>query len=352
MRGLLWGVGLALVSALSLAVLAAGNSPTEKKADIAPVKIGLLLDSLKVERWQTDLDVFQKRAKELGAEVLVETAEGNDALQFEQAYKLLNSGIKALVIVAHDTNEAVRIVASARAKDVPVLSYDRLIRNSSIDFFVGADAESIGELQASALVKAAPTGNYVVIGGSPSDITAQLIHKGQMKVLQPLIDKGDIRLFANVWARDWLPIEAYTHTIEALEAYQGKITAIVASDDGTAGGAIQALRDHGLAGKVFVSGQDADLAAIIRILEGTQTMTVYKPVNIQARYAAETAVTLARGESVHSSRFIANGQRDVPAFFVSPVVVTRDNVRETVIKDGFQNLETVEKSLPEDKWPK
>ena len=133
MRGLLWGVGLALVSALSLAVLAAGNSPTENKADNAPVKIGLLLDSLKVERWQTDLDVFQKRAKELGAEVLVETAEGNDALQFEQAYKLLNSGIKALVIVAHDTNEAVRIVASARAKDVPVLSYDRLIRNSSID---------------------------------------------------------------------------------------------------------------------------------------------------------------------------------------------------------------------------
>ena len=98
-----------------------------------------------------------------------------------------------------------------------------------------------------------------------------------MKVLQPLIDKGDIRLFANVWARDWLPIEAYTHTIEALEAYQGKITAIVASDDGTAGGAIQAWRDHGLAGKVFVSGQDADLAAIIRILDGTQTMTVYKP---------------------------------------------------------------------------
>jgi D-xylose transport system substrate-binding protein len=352
MRGLLWAVGLALVSALSLAVLAARSPPTENKADNAPVKIGLLLDSLKVERWQTDLDVFQNRAKELGAEVLVETAEGSDALQFEQAYKLLKSGIKALVIVAHDTNEAVRIVASARAKNVPVVSYDRLIRNSSIDFFVGADAETVGELQASALVKAAPAGNYVLIGGSPTDITARLIRKGQMKVLQPLIDKGDIRLFANVWARDWLPIEAYAHTIEALEAYQGKITAIVASDDGTAGGAIQALRDHGLAGKVFVSGQDADLAAIIRILDGTQTMTVYKPVNIQARYAAETAVTLARGESVRSSSFIANGKRDVPALFVSPVVVTKDNVRETVIKDGFQNLETIEKSLPKDKWPK
>src|ERR1700730_2031549 len=143
-----------------------------------------------------------------------------------------------------------------------------------------------------------------------------------------------------------------TRTIEAIEAYQGKITAIVASDDGTAGGASAALRDHGLAGKVFVPGQDADLAAIIRILDGTQTMTVYKSVSTQARQAAETAVTLARGGTVHSLTFIANGNRDVPAFFISPVVVTKDNVRATVIKDGFQNLETIQKSLPEDKWPK
>jgi D-xylose transport system substrate-binding protein len=351
MRGVPRAVCLALGLSASLALFVGRNYATEK-ANAAPLKIGLLMDSLKVERWQTDLEVFQKRARELGAEVLVETAEGNDALQFEQAYKLLNSGIKTLVIVAHDTNEAVRIVASARAKNVPVLSYDRLIRNSSIDFFVGADAEAVGELQASTLVKAAPTGNYVLIGGSPTDITAQLIRKGQLKVLQPLIDKGDIKLFANVWAKDWLPIEAYTHTIEAIEAYQGNITAIVASDDGTAGGAIQALRDHGLAGKVFVSGQDADLAAIIRILDGTQTMTVYKPVNVQAKQAAETAVTLAKGETVQSSTFIPNGNRNVPAFLVSPVVVTKDNVRETVIKDGFQNLETIEKSLPVDKWPK
>src|SRR5262249_38631023 len=337
---------VALMLAVAVRLCAIGREPDDKKPEDAhaPLKIGFLMDSLKVERWQTDLDVFQKRAKELGAEVLVETAEGNDALQFEQAYKLLNSGIKALVIVAHDTNEAVRIVASARAKNVPVLSYDRLIRNSSIDFFVGADAEAIGELQASTLVKAAPVGSYVLIGGSPTDITAQLIRKGQLKVLQPLIDKGDIKLVAEVWAKDWLPIEAYAHTIEAIEAYQGRITAIVASDDGTAGGAIQALRDHGLAGKVYVSGQDADLAAIIRILDGTQTMTVYKPVNMQARHAAETAVTLARGEPVRSSSFIANGKRVVPAFFVSAVVVTKDNVRETVIKDGFQNLETIEKS--------
>lgn len=341
-----------LLMMLACASCARGREADEKPAETARPKIGFLMDSLRVERWQADLDAFQKRANELGADVLVETADGDDALQYEQAYKLLNAGIKALVIVAHDTNEAVRIVASARARNVPVLSYERLIRNSNIDFFVGTDAEAIGELQAAALVKVAPKGNYMVIGGSPTEITAQLLHKGQMKVLQPLIDKGDIRLFADVWARDWMPIEAYTHTIEVIEAYHGDITAIVAPDDGTAGGAIQALRDHGLAGKVFVSGQNADLAAIIRILDGTQTMTVYKPVVSLARQAAETAVSLAKGDAVRGSTSIANGNRDVPALFVSPVVVTKDNVMETVIKDGFQNLETIQKSLPEDKWPK
>ncbi len=352
MLGVFRRFSFALLALVVLASCMHGPLAKQKGSEAPPLKIGFLMDSLKVERWQSDLEAFRTRANELGAEVLVEAAEGDDALQFEQAYKLLNSGIKALVIVAHDTNQAVRIVASARAKNVPVVSYDRLIRNSNIDFFVGADAEAIGELQASALIQAAPTGNYVLIGGSPTDLTAKLLRAGQMKVLQPLIDRGDIKLFADVWARDWMPIEAYTHTIEVVEAYQGKITAIVASDDGTAGGAIQALQDHGLAGKVLVSGQDADLAAIIRILDGTQTMTVYKPVGTEARQAAEAAVSLAKGEAVHSSTSIANGNRNVPAFFVTPVVVTKDNILQTVIKDGFQNLDTIQKSLPPEKWPK
>jgi D-xylose transport system substrate-binding protein len=324
----------------------------QKKPDGNPPRIGFLIDSLKVERWQTDLDVFQKRAHQLGAEVLAENADGNDALQFEQAYKLLHSGIKALVLVAHDTNEAVRIVAAAKAQDVPVLSYERLIRNSSIDFFIGTDAEAIGELQASALVKLAPRGNYVLIGGSPTDITAHLLRDGQMNVLKPLIDRGDIKIIAQGWANDWKPVEAYTHMIEWIEAGGENITAVLASDDGTAGGAIQALQEHHLAGKVLVSGQDADLAAVIRILDGTQTMTVYKPLGSEATQAAEVAVHLAKGESVRAPGSIPNGNRQVPAILMIPVVVTKDNVMQTVIKDGFQNLDTIQKSLPPEKWPK
>jgi D-xylose transport system substrate-binding protein len=126
----------------------------------------------------------------------------------------------------------------------------------------------------------------------------------------------------------------------------------VASNDGTAGGAVQALEEHHLAGKVLVSGQDADLAAIIRILQGTQAMTVYKPVRLQARVAAEAAVNLASGTAVKNAVSIRNGTKTVPAVYLNPVVVTKENVKQTVIKDGFQNLETIQKNLPIDKWPK
>ena len=328
--------------------LALGQS---NSVEPAPLKIGYLMDSLKVERWQTDLDIFQERAKELGAVVLVETAEGDDELQLQQSQKLIDSGVKVLVLVPHDTEKAARIVSAAKARHVPVLCYERLVRDSDVDLFVGTNAEVIGELQASWLARLAPRGNYVLIGGSSSDINAKVLRDGQMRVLKPFVDRGDIRIVSDAWAKDWDPAEAYAIMSRALDATKGDVAAVVASNDGTAGGAIQALQEHKLAGKVFVSGQDADLAAIIRILDGTQTMTVYKPIGKQARLAAEAAVSLASGTPVKNAVSIANGSRTVPALLLSPTVVTRDNVKQTVIKDGFQNLETIQKSLPKDKWP-
>jgi D-xylose transport system substrate-binding protein len=323
--------------------------PQDKPAKLATLKIGFLMDSLKVERWQTDLDTFQKRAKELGAKVLVETAEGDDELQLQQARKLLDSGVKVLVLVSHDAQKAVRIVKAANEKKVPVLCYERLVRNANIDALVGVDVPAIGFLQASYLYRLAPKGNYVLIAGSPSDINAKILHDAQLRVLQPAVDRGDINIVGDVWAKDWSPAEAYARMAEAIETTRGNIIAVVASNDGTAGGAIQALEEHKLAGKAFVSGQDADLAAIIRILEGTQTMTVYKPLGLQARQAA--AVALAKGEPVNTAASISNGARNVPAILVNPVAVTKTNVMQTVIKDGFQNLETIQKSLPKVNWP-
>lgn len=341
-----------MMAAIVAAPYGFAQSKDQAAAPGGALKIGLLLDTLKIERWQTDLDAFRQRAKELGAEVLVETAEGDDDLQYRQAHKLLRSGVKSLVIVPHNTDEAVRIVAAATAAGVPVVCYERLIRNSSISVFVGTDGEAVGTLQAGVLTGLAPRGNYVLIAGSPTDNNAHVLHDAQLKVLKPFVDRGDIKIIADVWAKDWWPLEAYNHMIQAISATRGQIAAVVASNDGIAGGAIQALDDHKLSGKVLVSGQDADLAAIIRILDGTQTMTVYKPVSQEARLAAEAAVALARGESVATTSAISNGTRKVPALLVAPVAVTKDNVMATVVKDGFQNLETIQKSLPAEKWPK
>lgn len=338
------------IVALPLALFCFATEQTSPSQN-ASLKIGYLMDSLKVERWQTDLDTFQKRAKELGADVLVETAESNDDLQLQQSQKLLDSGVKVLVLVPHDTDKAARIVNAAKARHVPVLSYERLARDCDVDFFVGTNAEVIGELQASTLARLAPKGNYVLIGGSPTDGNAKVLRDGQMRALKESIDRGDIKIVGDGWAKDWDPADAYAIMSKAIDSTKGDVTAVIASNDGTAGGAIQALQEHNLAGKVLVSGQDADLAAIIRILDGTQTMTVYKPIGLQARSAAEVAVSLAIGTPIKNAISIPNGTRTVHAIFVSPVVVTKDNVRQTVIKDGFQNLETIQKSLPKEKWP-
>ena len=345
-RFLLSGSTLGLLASLACAAQHEADPPQD-----APVRIGYLMDSLKVERWQTDLDSFQKRAKELGAEVLVETAEGNDELQFEQSKRLLDSGANVLVLVPHDTDKAGRIVDAARARHVPLISYERLVRNAAVDVFVSTNSEVVGELQASSLLRLAPKGNYVLIGGSAADNNARLLHDGQMRVLKPSIDRGEIKILSDSWSRDWDPSEAYAAMSKAIASAKGDIVAVVASNDGTAGGAIQALQEHQLAGKVLVSGQDADLAAIIRILDGTQTMTVYKPVAAQARLAAEVAVHLAKDAPVKNTVTISNGDRIVRALFLNPVLVTKDNVKRTVIKDGFQDLETIQKSLPKEKWP-
>jgi D-xylose transport system substrate-binding protein len=338
------------MTASVISLLCLAKNQTVRGQD-APLKIGYLMDSLKVERWQTDLDTFQKRAKELGAEVLVETAEGDDDLQLQQSQKLMDAGARVLVLVPHDSDKAARIVNAAKARHVPVICYERLVRNSDVDFFVGTNAEVIGELQSSTLARLAPKGNYVLIGGSPTDGNARVLRDGQMRALQASVDRGDIKIISDGWAKDWDPAEAYAIMSKAIDSTRGDVTAVVASNDGTAGGAIQALQEHKLAGKVLVSGQDADLAAIIRILDGTQTMTVYKPIGLQAKTAAEAAVSLANGTPIKNAVSIPSGTRTVQAIFMSPVVVTKDNVKQTVIKDGFQNLETIQKSLPKEKWP-
>jgi D-xylose transport system substrate-binding protein len=348
---------LAFAAAVLFAALAGAcvQGPPEKGDNGKPrsgkIRIGISMDTLKEERWQRDRDIFKARAEELGAEVLVQAANGDDKVQTQQAENLLTQGIDVLVVIPHNAEVSASIVDSAKRQNVPVISYDRLIRNSEPDLYISFDNEKVGQLQAKYLLDRAPKGNYVLIGGAPTDNNATLFRKGQMDILKPAIDRGDIKIVADQWARDWLASEALRHTENALTQANNNVAAIVVSNDGTAGGAVQALEEQKLAGKVLVSGQDADLAALQRIVAGTQSMTVYKPVSQLARRAAEAAVQLARHEKVETTSTVNNGKMDVPSILLEPVVVDKSNIVDTVIKDGYQKMEDVYKDVPREQWP-
>jgi D-xylose transport system substrate-binding protein len=312
------------------------------------IKIGFSIEAVKGERWQTDLDQFQQRAHELGAAVVTRSADGDDDIQFRQVKELLNDGIDALVFLPHDTSKAGRIVEAAHAKNVPVISYDRLA-SAPVDLYVGFDLFSVGMEQAKSLVEKAPRGNYLLLGGSKLDANSSVVRAGQMKVLQPLIDRGDIKVVADIWVPEWSATEAYVLVTKALENVEAPITAVVASNDSTAGGAIQALEDKKWSGKVLVTGQDADLAAVERIFDGTQLMTIYKPVGNEARTAAEAAVKLARREDVQGLVSVPNGALTTKAILLQPIPVNEQNAKDTVFKDGFQKLEVVRQGLSKEK---
>ena len=287
------------------------------------------------------------RAKQLGAEVISD-ADGDDGRQFQQVKDMIKAGIKVLVLLPRDTTKASRMVDAAKAANVKVISYDRLVLNSDVDLFVSFDRLEIGRMQAEYLVKHAPKGNYVLIAGSPNDEGAKTLHDAQTNVLQPYIDRSDIKVIADAYTKDWLPSEAYLFMLKAIDSAQGQIAAVLASNDGLAGGAIQALREHNLAGKVAVSGQDADLAAVICIAQGSQSMTVYKPIVNEAAIAAEEAVRLAKGEKALADGTMSNGKMKVPTIMLKPVVVTKDNIKTTVVKDGFQTLKSINQALSEE----
>lgn len=315
-----------------------------ERAKSGKIRIGFSMDTLKEERWQKDRDIFVERAEELGAEVIVQSADGKDDVQLRQVESLLTQGIDVLVVIPHNAEVAASIVEAAGRENVPVISYDRLIRNSEPDLYISFDNEKVGEMQAKYLLDKAPKGNYVLIGGAPTDNNAKMFRQGQMRILQPSIDKGDVKIVADQWARDWLADEALKHTENALTQANNDVAAIVASNDATAGGAVQALNSQGLSGKVFVSGQDADLAGLQRIVAGTQSMTVYKPVSQLAAKAAEAAVALGKKEKMPTARTVNNGKIDVPSILLEPITVDKNNLTETVIRDGYQKSEDVYKN--------
>lgn len=320
-------------------VLAPEAVPVERQVQEG-VRIGFSLGTIREERWQRDIDLFTERARELGAAVVPAYANDNPDLQLSQAEDLILQGVDALVVVAQDGQAAADIVTKAHAAGIPVLAYDRLIAHPELDLFVTFDSRVVGELEAQEIVRRVPKGVYAYIGGSTTDNNAFLHKEGAMRVLKPLIDSGDITLAVDSFSPGWRPDEAYK-TMQTYLATGKTVDAVVAANDGTAGGVVQALEEKDLAGKVPVAGQDADLAACQRIVAGTQAATVYKPIHVLAAQAATDAVALARGTPVATGATIANGSAETPARLLTPTLVTSENLEGTVVKDGFHSRDAV-----------
>jgi D-xylose transport system substrate-binding protein len=326
----------ALLAALFLAFAASAFASREK-----PV-IGLSLDTLKEERWQKDRDAIVAKAQSLGASVIVQSANGDDLRQTRDIEALITRGVDVLVIVAHNGSGLSRAVKAANEAKIPVIAYDRLIMNADVALYVTFDNIKVGELQAQFLVDRAPKDGplrIVRLSGAPTDNNAKLFKQGQDNVLQPLIQAGKAKIIFEDWCADWKPENAKKVTNAALARYGHEFDAILAASDHLSAGGIQALAEEGLAGKIIVTGQDADLSACQRIVRGTQAMTIYKPLKILADYAAEVAVSIAKGGAIPREHTIDNGFKQVPAVYKDIVVVTKDNLATTVIADGFYKAE-------------
>lgn len=304
-------------------------------------KIGLTVDDLRLERWQRDRDIFTAEANKLGAEVIVISANGDSDKQMRDAENLIAKGIDLLVVIPNNGDVMGAIVDQAHMDGVKVLAYDRLLTNSDVDAYISFDNEKVGQLQGEAILKMIPKGKYFLMGGSPTDNNAKMFRAGQMKAIQSSIDNGDIEIVGDQWIKDWLPEEAMKIMENALTANNNQIDAVIASNDSTAGGAIQALAAQNLAGKVPISGQDADLAAVKRVAEGTQTVTVYKPIPRLAREAAALSIKMLKNEDLGITTTVNNGYKDVPSVLLEPIAVTKNNIEETIIKDGFHSKEDI-----------
>ncbi|HYO56176.1 sugar ABC transporter substrate-binding protein [Archangium sp.] len=308
--------------------------------------VALLLKENKTTRWEAfDRPYFTEKWKSLcpGCKLIYSNAEQDSAKQQAQAEAALTNGAKVLVITPVDSEAAVAIVARAKAQKVPVIAYDALIMNADIDYFVSFQNEKVGELQGQALLKkltadgTADKGKVVWINGSPTDNNARQFKKGAHTALD-----GKVSVGREYDTPDWSPDKAQQEMEQAITALgKDNIVGVYAANDGTAGGAIAAMKSAGFATLPPVTGQDAELAAIQRIISGEQYMTVYKAIKPEAEAAAELAYALLKGERPSVPDVVNNGQKDVPARLLTSIAVTRDNIMDTVVKDGFYKLSDI-----------
>lgn len=313
-------------------------------------KIALLLPESKTARYESqDKPNFEKKMAELcpDCEILYSNADQDASKQQSQADAAITNGAKVLVLDPVDSASAASIVTKAKQQNIPVISYDRLITDAPVDYYISFDNVKVGELQATALSeKLAQDGNakgpIIKINGAPTDNNAKLFKQGSNDVFK---QKG-VTIAKEYDTPDWSPDKAQSEMEQAITAVgKDKIKGVYAANDGTAGGAIAAMKSAGMNPKqIPTTGQDAELAAIQRIIAGEQYMTVYKAIKPEAEAAAQLAFDLLQGKQ--PSGDVVNGQTDngqgqVPSVLLQPVSVTKDNVNDTIVKDGFWTADQI-----------
>jgi D-xylose transport system substrate-binding protein len=302
-------------------------------------KIGLLMDSYVIDRWYIDQKLFTDKVKELGGESIVEIPYGDPDEQLKLGKKLIASGVDVLVIIPTDGQKAAAIVQAAKDAKIPVIAYDRMINSKDLSLYISYNNINVGKLQAQYAINKRPAGNYLIINGPAADINSLSFSKGQRMVLAPSIENGNIKIIGDFVLGSWSELEALMKVDEFITANKVKPDVIIAANDAIATGAIQSLPEDML-GKVIVTGQDADKASLKNIMNGSQTMTIYKPIKPLAQQAAEAAMKLAKGEKSAATK-LQSGDFEVNAILLEPIVVDKNNYKETVVKDGHVNLSEV-----------
>lgn len=310
------------------------------------IQIGMSFDSFVIERWTRDKDVFVSTARELGAEVNVQNANGDLQKQRDQIEYFVNKGMDAIVVICIDSNGLSEAVAKAKAAGIKVIAYDRQINNSDVDLYITFDNEKVGRLMGEAMVAGGiGSGSKVImLGGSPTDSNVPLVENGFKSVM----DANGVQVIDQMHAESWRA-ELAADYIYNNEDKVAEANAIMCGNDNLAGQAIHALAEKRLAGNLLVTGQDAELEACQRIVEGTQLMTVYKPVEKLAKRAAECAISLVKNEKLSGEDVssVSDGTYDVSYIGMEPIPVTESNIDEVIISSGFHLKEDVYLNVPE-----
>ena len=307
------------------------------------ITIGVSLPTQREERWVRDARQIEDEAKKRGIEIKMQISDNDAMKQIAQCENLIAGGIDILILAPHDATGAASIIENAHSAGIKVISYDRLVMNADCDLYVSFDNEKVGEIQGEFITRMAPKGNYIILSGSPTDNNAAMYKAGAMKYIKPLNDRGDIKIVMEQAVKDWQPSEAMKIVENALTANDNKIDAILAPNDGTAGGAIQALAAQGMEGKVVVTGQDAELSAAQRIVSGSQSMTVFKDTRKQAIAAVDAAEKILSSKEVEITKKINNNKGDIPSLLLTPVAVDKTNINSAIIDSGYLSKEEVYK---------